>query len=266
MKGIKQLVLAVILSIAIIAGVSFVYSAGVWTNPSVSPVGRNVDTPLNIGVDPQSKEGYLGIGINNEPSTALEIGGTMWVKELFETFYNAYLATNANATVGIGKNFPPVTDGIKLDVAGKINGDELCIIGSDPLCISAWPEEEITNVTTGEGLIKGGTISDITITADPSKIQRKVINGCSTNQAIQTIDQNGNVTCSPSRNQIGCRLDTNAGAGLYRIGGPCYVTIVGSEIEKPCLITQCKSDLTWEPFRLGSDSECALMNFCQLVP
>ncbi|MEA2113166.1 MAG: hypothetical protein U9P63_00720, partial [Patescibacteria group bacterium] len=43
-----------------------------WTAPAVPPTGGNVAAPLNIGSEPQVKEGSLGIGVDT-PSAKLHI-------------------------------------------------------------------------------------------------------------------------------------------------------------------------------------------------
>lgn len=51
---------AIILSIFIVAGVGYVYSAASnWTPPGCTPPGCNKEEPINVGSDPQTKAGTL---------------------------------------------------------------------------------------------------------------------------------------------------------------------------------------------------------------
>ncbi len=52
---------AIILSIFIVAGVSYVYAAGTWTPPNCTPPGCNTEEPINVGSNPQTKTGDLTI-------------------------------------------------------------------------------------------------------------------------------------------------------------------------------------------------------------
>lgn len=54
----------------------------------------------------------------------------------------------------------------------------------------------ITGVTAGSGLEGGGTEGDVSLSADTAFLQERVDDTCSGNTAIQTINEDGTVTCS----------------------------------------------------------------------
>ncbi|HKL17088.1 MAG TPA: hypothetical protein VJ900_01895, partial [Patescibacteria group bacterium] len=117
LKTIKILFAVLIL---ITASSFFVSNTQAWTPPTTPPPGDNVDKPLNVGTEAQSKEGWLGIGITGEPSTALEVGGQF-------TSNSGYIVNGleistgdlnvSTGSIGIG-TATPMYD---LDVLGNIN-------------------------------------------------------------------------------------------------------------------------------------------------
>src|SRR6056297_422086 len=117
LKTIKILFAVLIL---ITASSFFVSNTQAWTPPTTPPPGDNVDKPLNVGTEAQSKEGWLGIGITGEPPTALEVGGQF-------TSNSGYIVNGleistgdlnvSTGSIGIG-TATPMYD---LDVLGNIN-------------------------------------------------------------------------------------------------------------------------------------------------
>jgi hypothetical protein len=65
----------------------------------------------------------------------------------------------------------------------------------------------ITQVTAGVGLNGGGSSGAVTLSADLSTLQRRVIGSCAVGSSIQSIDANGTVTCEQDDDQ-----DSLAGA------------------------------------------------------
>jgi hypothetical protein len=52
----------IVLALALALGISYVSAAGTWTGPTATPPGGNVDTPVNVGNNAQSKAGDLSVG------------------------------------------------------------------------------------------------------------------------------------------------------------------------------------------------------------
>ena len=90
-------------------------SYAVFTEPTSAPPGGNVESPINVGINQQTKSGNLWVN-------ALGISGSG----------NVLLVSDPNGKVGIGTLNPTQA----LDVAGNVKGTGLCI-GSD--CRTSWP-------------------------------------------------------------------------------------------------------------------------------
>jgi hypothetical protein len=52
----------IVLALALALGISYVSAAGTWTGPTATPPAGNVDTPINVGNNAQSKAGDLSVG------------------------------------------------------------------------------------------------------------------------------------------------------------------------------------------------------------
>lgn len=59
MQTIKQTIITLIICLAVVAGMSWVYA---WTGPTQAPPGGNVSAPINVGSASQAKTGALSIG------------------------------------------------------------------------------------------------------------------------------------------------------------------------------------------------------------
>jgi hypothetical protein len=62
MKTITAQAKIIVLALALALGISYVSAAGTWTGPTATPPGGNVDTPVNVGNNAQSKAGDLSVG------------------------------------------------------------------------------------------------------------------------------------------------------------------------------------------------------------
>ncbi|MBU4298492.1 hypothetical protein KJ636_00390 [Patescibacteria group bacterium] len=111
LAGLPAIVIATLLVVAIIYA---------WTEPTSAPPAGNVSAPINVGLDPQTKSGNLGIGGlframgsvsvfdgnvgigTTTPSGLLDVGG-------------GKLVVLSGGNVGIGTPGP----GSKLEVSGS---------------------------------------------------------------------------------------------------------------------------------------------------
>lgn len=58
-ESIRQIIIAVILTFVLVAGVSFVFA---WTGPTAQPPNNNTPTPINVSATNQIKTGGLWVG------------------------------------------------------------------------------------------------------------------------------------------------------------------------------------------------------------
>ncbi len=65
----------IILGLALVLGVGYVYAAGTWTAPGCEPPNCNVDAPINVGGLPQTKTAKI-------TATDLEANNTLTTKDL----------------------------------------------------------------------------------------------------------------------------------------------------------------------------------------
>ncbi|MDP3902069.1 MAG: hypothetical protein Q8Q21_00590 [bacterium] len=111
MKTYKQSFLAIVVGLALAAGISS--AAGVWNNPTSNPTGGNTDAPINVGSSGQAKAGGLALGTSNAssaPSGGLYVGGA--------TNFYGLTGFNQTATFNISRTI--FNAGIKIPTsAGK---------------------------------------------------------------------------------------------------------------------------------------------------
>lgn len=96
-KKISFLFSVLILSLAVGA---FIFA---WTEPSQSPPGGNVSTPINVGDTGQVKSGKLGVATDGiDASYGLTVGNStnlLGVKAAGDSYFEKDLAVGGNATV-----------------------------------------------------------------------------------------------------------------------------------------------------------------------
>ena len=84
---------------------------------------------------------------------------------------------------------------------------------------------DITGVTAGYGLTGGGSTGTVTVNADTTVLQKRVIGACSTNYSIRAINSDGSVTCEYDTVGTGDITGVVAGAGLTGGGTSGTVTV-----------------------------------------
>jgi hypothetical protein len=78
----------------------------------------------------------------------------------------------------------------------------------------------VTSVTAGTGLL-GGTVTNTgTLSVDPAQTQTRVAGNCGGNNAIQSINQNGTVSCQPTGTGTVTSVGVAAGSGLTASPSP----------------------------------------------
>ena len=116
-QNIKSIILALIL----IAGVGVVSATSTWNNPTATPPGNNVDTPINAGTTAQAKNGSLTLGASTPAS---DTGSSYSLQVL-----NKYALFKAITTQALN-----VTTSLTLPT-GAANGN---VLTSDASGVATW--------------------------------------------------------------------------------------------------------------------------------
>lgn len=78
----KKYLAPIALALAVIIGAASIQAAGTWTAPSVAAPGGNVDAPVNVGLNSQSKLGQLLV--NTDISNPFTVGMEVWGKTILD--------------------------------------------------------------------------------------------------------------------------------------------------------------------------------------
>jgi len=84
---------------------------------------------------------------------------------------------------------------------------------------------DITAVNAGTGLTGGGESGDVTLNANTSVLQHRVVSNCPSGSSIRIINSDGTVTCEPDDDSGGDITAVNPGTGLTGGGSSGDVTL-----------------------------------------
>lgn len=151
LNAFKVISLAIVLSF----GISVAY--GAWSQPTQTPTGGNIATPVNVGDNSQAKLGQLLVNTSPFPSTT---GFSVWGDAIF------------NDTITLG--------GVPRSTwpSGGGGGDD-------------WGVQVVQTNTAFTG--NGTSVSPLGV--NTINIQSRVSGSCPAGQSIRAIASNGTVTC-----------------------------------------------------------------------
>jgi hypothetical protein len=136
-----------ILMLALLFGMNFINAA--WSDPAGAPTSNNVDAPVNVGSDLQSKSGGIqasyvvgnsSVSVNMVPSgnAEIEASGTKGISfKDTATGYTFRLGRYPGTPANTWLYLTDGSSGYRDFAAGKLYaGSQVCIAGD---CRSAWP-------------------------------------------------------------------------------------------------------------------------------
>lgn len=111
---------------------------------------------------------------------------------------------------------------LEIDVKLSGNGSYTTLSPRQPITPAPYAinalnakDGDITGVLPGTGIVGGGEIGDVTISADSSYLQRRVSSGCPAGSAIRSIASDGAVTCETDDIGDGGTIWSQSGANAY---------------------------------------------------
>lgn len=226
--------ISIIFGILVLCFACGFYVLGAWTEPTAAPPGGNVDAPINIGSNQQSKSGKLSVNGGLDANygltvtTGIKVAGNSW-------FENGVLQINSDSYLRlVARTAPAGANGAMYYDSGT-NKFRCYQNGAWVDCIgSGGGGGDITAVNAGTGLTGGGTSGDVTLNADTTYLQRRVTGTCAAGSSIRVINANGTVSCETddtgSGGAMNCTtVDTTFGGGSVTLSCPAgYSAVVGS--------------------------------------
>lgn len=120
---------------------------------------------------------------------------------VFATLGSAGNALDETVFTGAARFLEIIVQGETLSPRLAINATPYSIrstsAASADLLGTLSPSDVVTTINAGTGLTGGGSGNTVAIGIDPTKVQSRVAGSCGTNQSIQSIAQDGTVSCEP---------------------------------------------------------------------
>jgi len=216
------------------------YTIAAWQEPGQPPPGGNVELPINVGSDPQTKTGILGIGARDDTfSLTVEVAGKKGIKVTGNSWFQGTATTTGDFCLNTGRCLSTTGGGapvgapyVTYGLIDELTAERVLVAGAG-LSSTTTATEFTLNIGQGTGIsvaadsisvditwadaryvnegqansITSAMIVDGSITSadvDTSSLQRRVTGTC-LGQVMVSINADGTVTCEAD--------DTGAGGG-----------------------------------------------------